>query len=40
MLKLYNNLYKIISDNPDVMYFKTMDVPYGYEMVATMIRQK
>ena len=25
--------------NPNVMYFKTKDVPYDYEMVATMKRQ-
>ena len=29
----------ILPNNPNIMYFKTKDVPHGYEMVATMIRQ-
>jgi len=29
----------IDANNPNVMYFKSKDVPYGYEMVATMRRQ-
>merc|ERR1712141_427142 len=29
----------ISPSNPDIMYFKTKDIPYGYEMVATMKRQ-
>ena len=30
---------KYFTDNPGVMYYKTKDVPYDYEMVATMKRQ-
>ena len=29
----------ILPNNPNIMYFKTKDVPLDYEMVATMIRQ-
>ena len=29
----------ILPNNPNIMYFKTKDIPEGYEMVATMIRQ-
>jgi hypothetical protein len=29
----------IAPDNPNVMYFKSKDVPYNYEMVATMRRR-
>ena len=34
-----NNIFLIYLGNPDIMYFKTKDIPYGYEMVATMKRQ-
>ena len=32
--------FEFFLDNPDVMLFKIKDIETGYEMVATMLRQK
>ena len=40
-MKYLNAFYQInyFTDNPDVAYYKTKDVAYDKEMVATMKRQ-